>query len=181
MGATSLANVTALVDEDLAAPSVASAAIEDPDIARKAPSASTPAPARRDTPLTLEFSIGSLLSLLAAWSAVALGSAENHLPIQVNSAGVHQVRSILRGVAIDHELVPDLHFALPETLARQLTRRGAFTAPRDHVALVILDVDIEVGVRVGPFHLGQRTLDPDRLVAVELRGKGMMSDCWNRR
>ena len=181
MGATSLANVTGLSADDLAAPLVASAAIEEPEIARKAPSASTLTPARRDNPLTLEFSISSLLSLLAARSTVALGSAKDHLPIQVNSACVHQVRSILRGVAIHHELVPDLHFALPETLARQLTRRGAFTAPRDNVAFVVLDVDIEVRVRVGPFHLGQRALDPDRLVAVELRGKGMMSDRRNRR
>ena len=65
-------------------------------------------------------------------------------------------------------------FAAPSA-ALQTVRRSHLGAPVGHLAgLLVLHVDVEPHVRVGPLDLGHASLQRDRLVGVELRGERMM-------
>ena len=71
-------------------------------------------------------------------------------------AAVGAVRAVLRAVADDRDFGAGLHGVAREAAAQQRVRRRAFDHPRRRRAVVVLDVDVQPGVRIDPLHLRDR-------------------------
>jgi hypothetical protein len=74
--------------------------------------------------------------------------------------------AILGQIAIDHQRVADLDVTLLPAAARQGARTTALAGPVGDLAVAPC-IDVEIGVRVGPFDLGDLADQTDRLAAVE--------------
>src|SRR3990167_6614672 len=78
------------------------------------------------------------------------------------------------GEALHRDRFADLQRVAAPALAPELVRRAAFDGVVDEGAVGLLDVDVEVDVRVLELHLRDRAGERDRLAGVELRGKRMV-------
>src|SRR5450631_706697 len=86
------------------------------------------------------------LDLSPLRTAVSLGSAVDPPPIrQRHPPRVHQMRAVLRAIAVHHNLVAQLDVALLEATPRKRPWPPAFASPVHDVALVVGHVDVEVG------------------------------------
>src|SRR6185436_17958194 len=65
-------------------------------------------------------------------------------------------------------------------VSQQNTWRAALDRPVLNFA-VLLDVEIQPGMRVGPLHLHHFAFEPDLLGRIELGRKGMVGQHWKRR
>jgi hypothetical protein len=87
---------------------------------------------------------------------------------------VDQLRAVAGEEAVDGDEVADLGGISSPPGAIQRVRRAALDGPMRGGAAGFRDVDVEVDVRVRPFHPGDGALQGDRLLAIVLRGEGMM-------
>src|SRR5262249_13751769 len=86
----------------------------------------------------------------------------------------------LRQETVDgHDVTGAQRVAVP-TRAHEPVRRPELEVPIDDVALLVLDVDIDSRVRIGPLELGDRAGERDRLVAVVLGGERMVGKSRSR-
>jgi len=65
-------------------------------------------------------------------------------------------------MAIHQDFGSDLQRILCEATSKQSVRRAGFDHPTGHLAVVVFHVDMHPGVRIDPFHLGDRTPQLER-------------------
>src|SRR5713226_4654810 len=74
---------------------------------------------------------------------------------------------VLRQIALDDDLNSCRQRVLREPATEQRVRWPTFDHPIGHLAVWSLDVYVDPGVRVDPFHLGHRPFQGNRLVSLE--------------
>src|SRR5215470_17489305 len=124
----------------------------------------TPAMTRRD--LGMVFSLRLLFRLVVAepeLDAVAVGKC--HLPHE------RKVGRVLRVITRDGDRLALTEVRAGDARAARRARAQARERPRGHFAGRVLHVQIDVHVGVHPLDLGDRALQRDRLVDVELSRK----------
>ena len=84
------------------------------------------------------------------------------------------VVAVLCAVAVNHDFGSGLHIGFPETSTDEGVRGAAFDHPVFCRAVGLFDGDIDPGMGIHPFHLGDGSLQHDRFIAVEFRGKRVM-------
>src|ERR1700751_3736683 len=88
------------------------------------------------------------------------------------------IGSIFRGNRIDGYGVAGLEAATVRAAQSRPAQRawpGHLEGPMLHIAAIVFNVEIEVGVRIDPFDLGDNTRDRERLIEVEFRLYRMVS------
>src|SRR5882757_5660052 len=110
------------------------------------------------------------------WTAVTGTSAVDDPPIrQGHPPRIDELRSVLGQVTVDDEFVAEFDVALLPAAPGKRARVARFAGPVGDVAFGVGDIEIEVRMGIRPFDPGDRTDEPDRLRAIKLRGKGMVS------
>ena len=87
---------------------------------------------------------------------------------------------VLGLIALNGQLGAHFQRPLGESAPQHDVGAAAFDHPIGDGAVRILHVDVNPGVRIDPFHLGDRSRQMDRLAAVELRLKRVMRPRWRR-
>src|SRR3984957_20194897 len=90
-------------------------------------------------------------------------------------AGMRKVRSVARAPAEYRHCVAQLHGDVaPPSLADEHVGWKPFELPMNDVAVVVLDVNVEMDVRIFPVNLDDNTSDGDWFAFVVFGPKGMM-------
>src|SRR5688572_27334903 len=112
----------------------------------------------------------------AARLLIGPAAAEEQLAAvgQRDVAAVGLLRAVAREVAVNVDLHARLDRVAGDAAPEQRIRRPALDRPRFHRAVGLLHVHVNPGVRIDPLDLRDGALQLDRLVDVELAGKGMM-------
>ena len=84
------------------------------------------------------------------------------------------MRPIFRQESINDQSVAYLDIAALPAAPRQCAGIAGFTPPVGNDALGILDVDVEIAMRIGPFDLRDRSDQANGLVAVKLSRERVM-------
>ena len=82
--------------------------------------------------------------------------------------------AVARSVTADRDLDARGEIVLPESAPQQLRRAAGLERPVLDRAVRALHVDMDPAVRVDPLHLGEHTLQSDRLLDVEFRRERVM-------
>jgi len=90
---------------------------------------------------------------------------------------VNEVRAVFRSIAVDYDRVPNPEITLLPPATAERTRTSTFTAPVCGYAFGVGDIDVEVGVWIGPLDTGDLANEPHWLIPVELGGEGMVGVC----
>src|SRR5947207_13832692 len=92
-----------------------------------------------------------------------------------HSSSVAAAGSIFGARANDFNFVAELHRCASPTTALKAMGRSHLEAPVLHLAVLVLDIDVEPHMGIGPFDLGHVSLYGNRFVRVKLRCKRMVS------
>src|SRR6267378_7250966 len=124
----------------------------------------------------------SALWLWFTGSAIAGCSPENSAPVgQGHPSGIRQFRAVPRRVTIDDDLIAHLQRLSIPALPAECPWACSFAAPVCVGAFLVLNIKVEVDVRICPFNSCNNAFKFDQLTAIEFRGKRMVGEPRARR
>src|SRR5437879_6531297 len=116
----------------------------------------------------VRFYLWRLLLRRIAGSAGSRGAEEELLAVgESHVAAVGLVGSVLSLIAVDDDFGSRRDGSLRHPAAQQRVRGAAFDHPVGHFAVGVLDIDVNPGMGIDPFHLGDGSAQLHWLAGVE--------------